>query len=151
MTEFLPASSGDEERILPMIAEFYECEGIDFHEDRARRALATLLADASLGRVWWIEEGGAPAGYMVMTIGFSLEFAGRFALIDELYLRPAHRGSGAGTRAVETAAAACRAMGVAAIRLEVSHDNPSARRLYDRLGFRAHERDLMTRWLDGNG
>jgi ribosomal protein S18 acetylase RimI-like enzyme len=151
MTTLRPAAPGHEERLLPLVAEFYACEGIGFHEERARRALATLLADPSLGRVWWIDEGGAAAGYMVMTIGFSLEFAGRFALIDELYLRPAHRGSGAGTRAVEAAAAACRGMGVAAIRLEVSNDNPRARRLYDRLGFRAHGRDLMTRWLDGNG
>jgi ribosomal protein S18 acetylase RimI-like enzyme len=35
-----------------------------------------------------------------------------------------------------------------ALRLEVERANRGALRLYERAGFEAHERDLMTLWLD---
>jgi ribosomal protein S18 acetylase RimI-like enzyme len=157
VTTLRPALPGDEDGILALMREFYVHERLVLDETAARRALATLLADPSLGRVWFIEGGGASAGYMVVTLGFSLEFAGSFALLDELYVREGFRRGGAGTRAVEEAAAACAAWGVRALRLEVDWENDAAQRLYRRLGFHAHDRHIMTRWLDrgergmGNG
>ena len=38
--------------------------------------------------IWLIEADGADVGYMVVTICVSLEFGGRFALLDEFYLDP---------------------------------------------------------------
>ena len=149
MTTLRPALLGDEDDILALMREFYVHEGLVLDEPAARRALATLLADPSLGRVWFIEGGGAPAGYMVVTLGFSLEFAGRFALLDELYVREGFQRGGVGARAVEEAAAACAAWGVRALRLEVAWENDGAQRLYRRLGFDAHGRHTMTRWLEG--
>ncbi len=107
----------------------------------------TLLADPSLGRVWWIEGEGGPAGYMVVTLGYSLEFAGRFALLDELYVREGFRRGGVGARAVSEAAAACAEWSVRALRLEVAWENEPAQRLYRRLGFAAHDRHIMTHRL----
>ncbi len=147
MTVLRPAAPGDEEGLLAMMREFYVHERIVLDEAAARRALAALIADPSLGRVWWIEGEGGPAGYMVLTLGYSLEFAGRFALLDELYVREGFRGGGVGARAVEEAAAACASWGVRALRLEVAWENEPAQRLYRRLGFDLHDRHIMTRWL----
>ena len=149
MTTLRPALPDDEDGILALMREFYLHERLVLDEPAARRALAALLAAPSLGRVWFVEGGGAPAGYMVVTLGFSLEFAGKFALLDELYVREGFRGGGVGARAVEEAAAACAAWGVRALRLEVAWQNDGAQRLYRRLGFDAHDRHIMTRWLDG--
>ncbi len=148
MTALRPALPGDEDGLLAMMSEFYLHERIVLDEPAARGALAALLADPALGRVWWIGGADAPAGYMVVTMCFSLEFAGRYALLDELYVREGFRRGGIGARAVEEAAAACAAWGVQALRLEVAWDNDRARRLYTRLGFTAHDRHIMTRWLD---
>ena len=131
------------------MAEFYAEEELDFREARARGALSALLADGSRGAYFFIRESDAVVGYFVLTVCFSLEFGGRFALLDEFYVRSAHRGQGIGERVlafIEQLASEWRA---AAVRLEVDRRNPRVRRLYERAGFAAHERDLMTKWLDG--
>ncbi len=147
MTALRPARPGDEDALLALMREFYLHERIVLDEPAARGALSALLADPALGRVWWIGGEREPAGYMVVTVGFSLEFAGRFALLDELYVRESFRSGGVGARAVEEAAAACAEWGLRALRLEVAWENDGAQRLYRRLGFAAHDRHLMTRWL----
>ena len=58
-------------------------------------------------------------GYLVLTIGYSLERGGRDAFIDELYVRAERRGRGLGALAVATAEAAARRLGVRAVHLEV--------------------------------
>ncbi|HEV7785465.1 MAG TPA: GNAT family N-acetyltransferase, partial [Thermoanaerobaculia bacterium] len=107
-----------------------------------------LLSDPSLGRVFVLEEGGFPAGYLVLTFGFSLEFSGRNALVDELYVAPAHRGHGHGTRAMTAAEELCRELGIHAIHLVVERYKEAAQALYSRLGFVVYERNVMTKTLD---
>jgi ribosomal protein S18 acetylase RimI-like enzyme len=105
------------------------------------------MANRGLGGVWLIAMGGETAGYLCVTVCYSLEFAGRFALLDELYLKEAWRGKGIGRQAIVFAEEWSRARGLAAIRLEVAHANLRALELYRRQGFKAHERHLMTKWL----
>ena len=94
------------------------------------------------------QQGGEPAGYLVLTWGYSLEFHGRDAFIDELYVDPRHRGLGLGRQAVEWAEAACRAHGAGAMHLEVEIDNERAHALYRRIGFAERGLRLMTKRLD---
>ena len=51
-------------------------------------------------------------------------------------------------RLIDAMEECCRARGVAAIHLEVDHDNPDGKRLYARRGFVDHQRHLMTKWLN---
>lgn len=145
--ELRTAQANDRDLLLALIRELYACEHIPFDEARTARALAGLLADPSLGRVWIVERGGRPAGYAVVTLGYSLEFGGRFALLDELFLLEEHRGAGAGRQALAGIAQSCRELGLEALRLEVDRTNHGARELYRKVGFAAHDRDLMTLWL----
>jgi ribosomal protein S18 acetylase RimI-like enzyme len=84
---------------------------------------------------------------MIVTFGYSIEFGGRDAFLDELFISPDARGRGLGTRALEVAAQACREAGILAVRLEVDRGNTGAQRLYRAHGFVDHDRYLMTRWL----
>jgi diamine N-acetyltransferase len=131
--------------LLPFVREFWVIERLQFVEPAVRRALGGILARPEFGRVVAIELESRPVGYYVLTLGYSLEHLGRDAFIDELYLRETQRGHGIGTRALAHAAELCAQLGVGALHLEVDHVNPRARALYDRNGFVAHERALMTR------
>ena len=146
---FKPASPSDTEPLLALMREFNEHERIEFVERDARSALAQILSDESLGRVWLIECGSETAGYLVLTLGFSFEFKGRDAFVDELFLRAEFRGRGFGKRALEVAEGACRELGVRALHLEVERGNAAAHELYRRSGFKEHERHLKTKWIEG--
>lgn len=142
-----PATLADEPVLRELMEEFYAHERLVFDAERTLGAVRTLVADPNLGRVWLFYVDGEVVGYTVVTVCFSLEFAGRYALVDELYVREGHRGRGIGSRALALAAEACRALDVAAVRLEVDVDNTRAMALYRRLGFALQERFMMSRWL----
>lgn len=142
------AGHSDEERLLPLMGEFYAGERLDYREEVLRAALRQLWSDPALGRVCLMHHGETLAGYAVLTFGFSLEFRGRDALVDELYVRPAHRGRGHGAECLRWMEAVCRAEGIHALHLEVDRSNPGAKRLYHRVGYRDHDRYLLTKWLE---
>lgn len=114
---------------------------------RARSALADLVEDPLRGTVLLICDDDTPVGYLALTFGFSLEFHGRDAFIDELYVRPTHRGRGWGTRAVGHAEAVGRSANVRAIHLEVGRGNTAAQAFYRKAGYADHDRYLMTKWI----
>lgn len=163
------AQPADGSTLLVLQREFY-VEDRMTHTPANARALRRLLRTPGAGAVWLIEAaagrgarredgagsgggaggagGRAPVGYLVLTLGWSLELGGRDAFIDELYVRPERRGRGLGTLALATAETAARRMGVRALHLEVDVTNEVASRLYQRIGYRLRERyQLMLRRL----
>lgn len=141
------AEPGDLERLLPLVRELWKHEEMTWHETRTPAALARLLGDASLGRVWIALEARRPIGYLALCFGYSLEYLGRDAFVDELYVEPARRSSGLGAHLLALAEAACPALGVGALHLEVDRVNARARELYARNGFLDKDRFLMTKLI----
>jgi ribosomal protein S18 acetylase RimI-like enzyme len=134
--------------ILELMQALYDEDGsTPLRENGAEAALRGLLAAPDRGLVWVIEQDGEAAGYLVLTWGYSLEFHGRDAFIDELYVAPRYRGAGLGRQAVEYAEEACRAYGAGAMHLEVEIDNERAHTLYRRSGFAERGLRLMTKRL----
>ena len=132
-----------------MAALYAEDGTAPFVRAAVERALDALLRDPERGRVWLIERDGGPVGYLVLTWGFSLEFHGRDAYIDELYVAPEHRGAGVGGEAIGLAEHVCREQGVRALHLEVDLGNERAHALYRRNGFAERGHRLMTKAIAG--
>lgn len=144
------AGPADADAVLACMREFYAEEGLGFDAAAQGAALWELLAEPALGAVFLLGNGKMdtpPRGYLVLTWACSLEFGGRFVLLDELWLAPEARGRGEGRRAVEFAAGWARERGAKALRLEVAHENTRARATYAKAGLEAHARDFMTRRL----
>ena len=147
---FRKASERDLEILVGFVAEYYALDGHTFEEGRVRAALETLIRDESLGRLWVIGDGAMPVGYAVLTFGFSLEYGGRDAFVDEVFIQEPYRGKGWGRRAMEFAEEAARNLGVRALHLEVTRANARARTLYESLGYQEHDRPLLTKLLNGS-
>lgn len=133
--------------LLEMMRDFYEQQEMRFEVPVATRAIHQLLVSPERGQIYLIFRGSELAGYFALTFCFSLEFHGRFALLDELYLREAFRRQKLGKAVVAFAEDLCRKAGVKALRLEVGRENKAAQSLYLTAGFKEDERTLMTRWL----
>ncbi|OLE60250.1 MAG: GNAT family N-acetyltransferase, partial [Cyanobacteria bacterium 13_1_40CM_2_61_4] len=101
-----------------------------FDETTARSALEGIVRDRSLGRVWMIGDGRETFGYVVLTLGYSLEYRGRDAFVDELFIQASRRRQGIGTRALRFVEQACRDLGVRALHLEAERRNVAAQELY---------------------
>lgn len=128
--------------------EYYAFDGHAFDEAKARSALLAFLRDTSLGRTWLILDGDSPVGYIVLTLGYSLEFLGRDAFIDEFFLRESHRSRGWGRKTMEFVEEHARSLGVRSLHLEVVRANSHALEVYRKLGFHDHEHHLMTKWIE---
>lgn len=140
---FRPATLDDIADVVTLRTAFYEEEGYPDDPARATQLLEQLVADSRYGRLFVRDK----EAYVLVTFGFSLEFDGRDAFVDELYVAPHARGRGYGTEALAIAEQACREHGISALHLEVEFKNEKARRLYERTGYQAHSRHLMTKWL----
>ncbi|HIK15117.1 MAG TPA: GNAT family N-acetyltransferase [Leptolyngbyaceae cyanobacterium M33_DOE_097] len=132
---------------LELVQEFHLEERLPFNASLDRPVLADFLSNPNLGRMWLIEERDEVLGYILVTFGYSLEFRGRDAFIDEFYLRSLYRRQGIGTQTLAFAEDACRDLGIKALHLEADFKNPDAQRLYNRTGYAQHDRVLMTKLL----
>jgi GNAT superfamily N-acetyltransferase len=145
---FRLATENDAEFLLAMMREYYAYDGHAFDQARARVALLGFLCEPSFGRAWLICDDVTPVGYLVLTLGYSLEYLGRDAFIDEFYLRESHRGRGWGTRALAFVEEEARGLDVRSIHLEVVRQNAGAKEVYRKSGYLDHNHYLMSKWIE---
>jgi len=141
-----------------------------FEEERVRLDLRALLENSDFGVAFIAREGEQPekrrraavvhkdqggetfaeereaVGYLVICFDYGLEYGGKGAWVDELFVAAKHRGRGIGTQMLDLAEAASREHGARMLHLEVSHGNRAVE-LYRRRGFVDHQRFLMSKRL----
>lgn len=136
------------DQILRLVEAFHTEADITLSDEDRRAGLLPLLQGIPHGAIYLIGPARAPVGYVVITFGWSVEFGGMDAFVDELFIRPAVRGRGMGSDVMLALPRALSEAGVRAFHLEVDRDDEKAQRLYQRAGFSARERYmLMTRKL----
>jgi ribosomal protein S18 acetylase RimI-like enzyme len=140
-------SDSDLPTLLEMMREFYPQQQMRFDEKAATNAAQKLIGDPALGEIYLIFRGADLTGYFALTFCFSLEFHGRFALLDEIYIRQAFRRQKLGQAVVAFAEGRCKEIAIKALRLEVGQQNAAAQALYRKAGFEQHARFLFTKWL----
>lgn len=147
MSPLRPADARDLDLLVDLMQEFYAESGYPLERARARWCFERLIADPALGRLWLILADGAPAGYVAVTFGFSLEYGGRDAFVDDLFLRPVARQRGLGNAVLVEVEEVCRGLEVRALHLEVERANGPAQSLYRKRGFAEDGRLLLTKRL----
>jgi RimJ/RimL family protein N-acetyltransferase len=139
-----PVRPADLRALTRMAIAFNEEDGHPLSRG-GRQALKTLCAGHPHGRGYMIELGGAAIGYVVIGLGFSIEYGGVDGFLDEFYIEAAHRGRGLGTLALIELGKLARRQKIKALHLEAMPANDRAARLYARLGYRLSEQRLMSK------
>jgi len=91
----------DVPELVELMVDFYAEAGYPLPFAAAARTFTTLLGDPRLGRVWMMEADGEPAGYVVLTVSFSMEYGGLRGFVDDLFVRSGFRGRGLAAAALD--------------------------------------------------
>lgn len=138
------AVQSDVPLLVEMMREFYAESGVPFRAELAEVAFQHLLSDSRLGRTWILLANERSAGYVVLTIGFSMQFGGLDAFVDDLFIAAPYRRQGLGRLALDTVREDCLQRGVRVLHLEVDDQNGAALSLYQDVGFRRHPFQLWS-------
>jgi ribosomal protein S18 acetylase RimI-like enzyme len=145
--QFREAAKEDIPDILAMMKAFNAIDNYAFEPELREQNITWFISNKELGRMWMIPDNAAVIGYLVLTFGFSFEFKGRDAFVDELYLHEDYRSKGIGSMAIDFVLHEATLLGIKAIHLEVEKHNEKGNRLYTKKGFKEHNRFLMTNFL----
>jgi GNAT superfamily N-acetyltransferase len=145
--QFRLAVESDADTVLEFMQAYYAFDGHGFDREKGRVALTGLLRNEEFGRAWLILDGETAEGYIVLCFGYSLEWLGRDAFVDEFYLREEYRGRGWGRKTIEFVEEAARREGIRALHLEVVRGNAVALELYRGIGFVEHKSTLLSKWI----
>jgi GNAT superfamily N-acetyltransferase len=129
------ASPADIPVLVGLMREFYAEASFPLPEAAAALTFGALIGDTRLGQVWLISWEGKPAGFVVLTVCFSMEYGGERGFVDDFFVAPAFRGRGLGAAALAAVRRECEARGVRALLVETSEDNAGAVSVYRRAGF----------------
>jgi GNAT superfamily N-acetyltransferase len=130
--------------VRPLVRQFYAHFGYAYSAAVQGRVFRRLLGDPRLGFAWLLEEEGVAVGYLVLTLGWSIEYGGRVAMVDEIFVTASRRGHGVGRAALRHARREARRFGIRRLFLEVEGFNARAKRLYRKSGYLDTRRTLMT-------
>lgn len=141
------ATPADYPLLEPMLIDFK----VGDPEPRSERelvALRALLAAPALGAVYTIDGDGRAIGFAILCWGYSVEYGGRDAILDEFYILPELRGRGLGLRVLGLLADEARRHDIVAVHLEVLAFEARNFNLYARAGYTDRGSRLMTRRLN---
>lgn len=129
------ATTNDLSVLLPLVEAFHQHEGVQISASLRHAAIEGLLSNTLHGRIILAYKGNELSGYSALCYGYAIEFGGREAFVDELFIVPEHRGQGIGEALLDRALETMQTDGIKAVHLEVGRLNAKAQALYQKRGF----------------
>jgi len=133
---FRPITEADETDFYTMAEEFYHSDAVlhpipaEYH----RRAFAEMMRSGQYLSGYIFTDGDNTAGFAVTNRMMQHEAGGVMVWVEDLYIRPAYRGQGLGSRFLAWLEEQLRGDAVM-LRLETEPENERAQELYYRLGY----------------
>ena len=139
-----PVTESDIDELLPLMrayCDFYEVAPSDENLLVMSRA---LIADPAREGLQLIarDETGRAIGFATIFWTWSTTRAARIGVMNDLFVAPGGRGSGAADELIAACRERCRAHGAAVLTWRTALDNHRAQAVYDRVGGR------RSQWLD---
>ncbi len=144
MTAITTVGEDDLDALLALMrgyCDFYEAAPSD---DALLALSRALIADHELEGVQLIarDEGTAAIGFATIFWLWSTTKAARIGLMNDLFVAPQARGSGAAEALIAACRERCARRGAVTLEWQTAPDNRRAQAVYDRVGAR------RTQWLD---
>jgi GNAT superfamily N-acetyltransferase len=136
-------AGADLAELLSLMRGYCDFYRVDPSDAALARMAEALLADPEREGVQLIArrpDGGA-VGFATVFWSWSTSRAARLGVMNDLFVTPEARGSGAAEALIAGCLQECRARGAAAIEWETALDNDRAQAVYDRVGA------TQERWL----
>ena len=143
MTEISRVTAADLGDLLPLLRAY-----CDFYEvsppDGALLALArALIADPEReGLQLLARRDGEAVGFATIYWSWATTIASRIGVMNDLYVAPAARGTGAAEQLICACAEECKRKGAVELTWQTAPDNERAQRVYDRIGAK------RSQWID---
>lgn len=144
---FKPAEKKHLNIALKMMHDFHAIDEYPFDENVIKSLFLSFINNESSGRFWLIDIDKEIAGYIVLAFGFSFEYLGRDAFIDEFYIEEKFRNQGVGQRALDFVFKEAKALNIKVLHLELERHNMSGHHLYLKNGFKDNNRYLLNKVL----
>ena len=140
ITRVSEADLGDLLPLLRAYCDFYEVSPSD---DELLALSRALIADPDREGVQLIARaGGEAVGFATIYWSWATTIASRIGVMNDLYVAPGARGSGAADALIQACADESRRHGAAELTWQTAKDNARAQRVYDRVGATRSE------WVD---
>ena len=148
MTSVARVRVSDLDELLPLLRAY-----CDFYEvapaDEALLALArALIADPEREGVQLLarDENGRAIGFATVYWSWATTSAQRIAVMNDLYVAPEGRGSGAAEALIEACREEAARQGAGKLTWQTAPDNERAQKVYDRIG--ATKEQWVDYWLE---
>lgn len=144
------ARKKDLELVMGLIKNYHDYEGIEGSHSSLQAAVYPLLKKANeLGCILLIQLNDQTIGYLALCFGYSIEFGGRDAFIDEFFIIEKYRGKKYGTSILEQCANLAKKIGINALHAEAKEGKNATVSLYEKCGFNSRSKyRLMSRELN---
>jgi GNAT superfamily N-acetyltransferase len=135
--EIRPAREDELDELLPLMrayCDFYESSPTD---EGVTTMARTLMGDPSQGAVFIARQDGRAIGFATLDWKWSMLKGARIGYLEDLFVDPDARGSGAADGLIRICADRCRELGMPAMEWLTAPDNHRAQKVYDRTGAEA--------------
>ena len=143
MTEIARVGEGDLAELLPLLRAYCDFYEVSPPEDDLLALARALIADPEREGVQLLArlEGDA-IGFATIYWSWATTIASRIGVMNDLYVAPEARGSGAADALIAACADECQQHGATELTWQTAKDNARAQRVYDRVGAKRSE------WVD---
>jgi GNAT superfamily N-acetyltransferase len=145
MTSVHVVTERDLPELMPLIRAYLDFYEVNPPEESMLALSRSLLADPDLEGVQFIARGddGLAIGFASLFWTWATTRGGRLGVMNDLFVAPEARGSGAAEALIDACRERCVQRGAVALEWQTAVDNHRAQALYDRVGGQRSDR-----WLD---
>jgi ribosomal protein S18 acetylase RimI-like enzyme len=141
--EITRVGEGDLSELLPLLRAYCDFYDVSPSDDDLLALARALIADPARDGVQLLARAGEEAiGFATIYWSWATTIASRIGVMNDLFVAPSARGSGAAEQLIRACVDECRRHGATELTWQTAPDNERAQRLYDRVGA------TRSQWVD---